>query len=140
MNTRLAPRIGGAVYVLCVMLWAFLACSQPPVPVSGRAESASKKENAMATFRAGGEIGHMRSSWPFVTLDISENAICLSMILRKAVIKREHVTKVVCKKGPFSSAIIILHNDPSNKENLEFWTASPEKVMAEVRARGYPCE
>jgi len=94
----------------------------------------------MATFRAGGEIGHMRSSWPFVTLDINENAICLSMIIRKAVIKRENVTKVVCKKGPFSSAIIIMHNDPSNKENLQFWTASPEIVMAEIRAKGYPCD
>jgi len=91
-------------------------------------------------FRGGGEIGHMRSSWPFVTLDVAGDELCLNIVLRKAAIKRGNVTKVVCEKGPAFSAIIIRHNDPEKKANLQFWTPSPDNVMSAIRAMGYPCE
>lgn len=94
----------------------------------------------MVRFRGGGEIGHLRSSWPFVTLDVTADEIRLSIVLRKAVVRREHVTKVMCEKGPAFSAIIVRHDDPHVKANLQFWTPSPEEVMSGFRAMGYPCE
>lgn len=82
----------------------------------------------------------MRSSWPFVTLDVVGDELRLSIVLRKAVVKRDRITKVVCEKGPIFSSIILVHDDPEIKANLQFWTTSPGEVISALRTAGYPCE
>jgi hypothetical protein len=124
----------------CLMICTLVACSQLSGQGGVGAGRKPIKKEAVVRFRGGGEIGHMRSSWPFVTLDISDDEICLSIVLRKAVIERRSVQKIVCEKGPAYSAIIVRHNDPQKKANLQFWTASPDEVMSQLRAMGYPCE
>ena len=92
----------------------------------------------MTKFRGGGQIGRTISSWPFVALDISDDEIRLSIVLEEVTLKKENIVKVEFKKGLLASKIIFKHSNPLLKINIQFWTFSPDSVMNEIRARGYP--
>lgn len=92
----------------------------------------------MTKFRGGGEIGHIRSSWPFVTLEVNESEIRLNIVIKEVAIQRDNVIRIELKSGLLASKVMIKHGNPTIEENVQFWTFSPESVMREIRAKGYP--
>jgi len=92
----------------------------------------------MTRFRGGGQIGRVQSSWPFVTFEVLDHEIRLNTVVQEVTIARDQIVQIRCQRGLLVSKVIVEHRAPAIKENVQFWTFSPDAVMNVVRGKGYP--
>jgi len=85
----------------------------------------------------GGKFGKVQTSWPFMTLTISDDGISLRTILQEVRIKRESIHTIILHKTFLNHRFIFKHNDPAIKKDIEFWTFSPAPVANALRSHGY---
>jgi len=87
--------------------------------------------------RGGGKFGKSQNSWPFVTMIITDDSIVMSTMLETANMKREFIQEIILKRYFINYKFIFKHNDPSIKQEIEFWTFSPDPVKNALRLQGY---
>jgi hypothetical protein len=85
----------------------------------------------------GGKIGMVSSSWPFGKLSINDNEITLNIGIRDAKFKREDIQSILFKRGLINKRFIFIHENKKIKKVVEFWTFSPDPVLADFRVAGY---
>jgi hypothetical protein len=85
----------------------------------------------------GGKIGMVSSSWPFGKLSINDNEITLNIGIRDAKFKREDIQSILFKRGLINKRFIFIHENKKIKKVVEFWTFSPDPVLADFRVEGY---
>ena len=73
-----------------------------------------------------------------MTLEVNDSEIRLNTVIQEVTIQRDNIVKIESKRGLLASKVIVKHGNPSIKENVQFWTFSPDSVMSEIRAKGYP--
>jgi hypothetical protein len=91
----------------------------------------------MSDHRGGGKFGHVWNSWPFVTLTISAEGIVLRTLLQEVRLKREAIQGIVLQRNVVNYRFVFHHEDPTVKNEIEFWTFSPEPVAQALRDHGY---
>ena len=85
----------------------------------------------------GGKIGMVSSSWPFGKLSINDNEITLNIGIRDVQFKREDIQSILFKRGLINKRFIFIHENKKIKKVVEFWTFSPDPVLADFRVAGY---
>ncbi|MDD4356449.1 MAG: hypothetical protein PHN98_04280 [Smithellaceae bacterium] len=85
----------------------------------------------------GGKIGMVSSSWPFGKLSINHDGITLDIGFRNAHLEREDIKSILLRRGLINKRFILLHENKKVKKVVEFWTFSPDPVLADFRAVGY---
>jgi len=86
----------------------------------------------------GGKFGKVHNSWPFVKLTINDDGVLLSTMLQEVRMKRGSIETVILRRCFLNYRFIFRHNDPTIKEEIEFWTFSPDAVAKSLKAQGYP--
>ncbi|NLD80046.1 MAG: hypothetical protein GX642_02600 [Smithella sp.] len=85
----------------------------------------------------GGKIGMVSSSWPFGKLSINYDGINLNIGIRDAQLKKEDIQSVLFRRGLINKRFIFIHENKKIKKVVEFWTFSPDPVLADFRVAGY---
>jgi hypothetical protein len=62
----------------------------------------------------------------------------MKTFLQEVRIKRESIQAIILQKYFLNYRFIFKHNDPTIKEEIEFWTFSPDAVANALRSQGYP--
>ncbi len=62
----------------------------------------------------------------------------MTTFLQEVYIKREYIQTIVLQRYFINYRFIFKHNDPTIKEEIEFWTFSPDPVTHALRSQGYP--
>jgi hypothetical protein len=91
----------------------------------------------MSEHIGGGKIGMVSSSWPFGKLSINYDGITLNIGIRDAQLTREDINSISFKRGLINKRFIFIHENKKIKKVVEFWTFSPDPVLADFRAAGY---
>ena len=94
--------------------------------------------HALSKHTGGGKFGKVQNSWPFVKLTINADSVSMRTMLQEVQIRRESIQTIILKKYFLNYRFIFKHNDPAIKEEIEFWTFSPDSVANALRSQGYP--
>lgn len=92
----------------------------------------------MSEHRGGGKFGKVHNSWPFVKLTISNDGVSMKTMLQEVRIKRESIQDIILQRYFLNYRFIFRHNDPAIKEEIEFWSFSPDPVANALKSQGYP--
>lgn len=92
----------------------------------------------MSKHTGGGKFGKVQNSWPFVKLTINTDSVSMRTMLQEVQIRRESIQTIILKRYFLNYRFIFKHNDPAIKEEIEFWTFSPDPVANALRLQGYP--
>lgn len=92
----------------------------------------------MSKHTGGGKFGKIHNSWPFVKLTINDDGVSMSTMLQEVQMKRESIEAVIIRRCFLNYRFIFRHNDPAVKEEIEFWTFSPDAVAKSLKSQGYP--
>ena len=91
----------------------------------------------LSEHRKGGQFGKVQSSWPLVKLTISEDGISMRTIIQEVRMKRESIRAIILQRVFHNSRFILEHDDPTIKQELEFWTFSPDSIATSLKSQGY---
>lgn len=84
-----------------------------------------------------GKFGEVRNSWPFVTLEITDDGILMTTIFQEVRMKRESIQTIILQRNFINYRFVFKHNDPTIKNEIEFWKFSPDPVANALRSQGY---
>ena len=93
--------------------------------------------HAVRKYTGGGKFGKVQNSWPFVKLMITDDGITMNTFLEEVRLKRESIQTIILQKYFLNYRFIFVHNDPTIKKEIEFWTFSPGPVANALRSQGY---
>ena len=91
----------------------------------------------MSEHRGGGKFGKVQNSWPFVKLTINNDGISMRTIIQEVQMKRGSIREIILQRGFFNSRFVFKHDDPTIKQELEFWTFSPDSIANALKSQGY---
>jgi hypothetical protein len=58
-------------------------------------------------------------------------------IIQEVRMKRESIRAIILQRGFLNSRFIFEHDDPTIKQELEFWTFSPDSIATALKSQGY---
>ncbi len=88
-------------------------------------------------FRGGARIGLFNATWPFATLNVSDDALSLKVFSRQYSLKKEEVTRLEYFRGWFSVGVKIVHTGAVLDSYAVFWSLAPTKILAEAKRVGF---
>jgi hypothetical protein len=68
---------------------------------------------------------------------ITNDGITMKTFLQEVRMKRESIQTIILQKYFLNYRFIFMHNDPTIKKEIEFWTFSPDPVAKDLRTQGY---
>ena len=91
-------------------------------------------------FRGGGQIGRIRSSWPFVTLTVRRDRLVLSVPLAgTCTFEPKDIVAIEPIPDLLARGLRIRHRVATYKENVEFLTfRDPRSILEAIRQTGFP--
>jgi hypothetical protein len=91
-------------------------------------------------FRGGGQIGKVRSSWPFVTLTVSRDRLVLNVpMVGACAFEPKDIVAIEPIPDLLSRGLRIRHRVEGCKENVEFLSfRDPRGIIDEIRKIGFP--
>jgi hypothetical protein len=91
----------------------------------------------LSEHRGGGKFGKVQNSWPFVKLTINEEGISMRTIIQEVQLKRESIRAIILHRGFLNSRFVFKHDESTIKQELEFWTFSPDSIANALKSQGY---
>jgi hypothetical protein len=58
-------------------------------------------------------------------------------IIQEVQMKRESIQAIILKRGFLNSRFVFKHDDPTIKQELEFWTFSPDAIANALKSQRY---
>lgn len=91
-------------------------------------------------FRGGGQIGRLRSSWPFVTLTVNRDRLVLNVpLVGTCTFEPKDIVAIEPIPDLLSRGLRIRHRVAACKENVEFLTfRDPRAIIEAIRQTGFP--
>jgi len=93
--------------------------------------------HSLSEHRGGGKFGKVQNSWPFVKLTINGDGISMRTIIQEVQLKRESIRAIILQRGFLNSRFVFKHDDSTIKQELEFWTFSPDSIANALKSQGY---
>lgn len=98
---------------------------------------------ATFTQTGGARLGMFNASYPFATLSVTPDALCLSCLGRDYRFPKGSIRGLSKHQGVFSTGLRIEHTDPSAPTfvvfwaSVFFWTSGFEKLKTQMEGLGY---
>jgi hypothetical protein len=57
--------------------------------------------------------------------------------IQEVQMKRGSIREIILQRGFLNSRFVFKHDDPTIKQELEFWTFSPDSIANALKSQGY---